>query len=115
MFLKHPVKHGIVVVLVALNGVAMLTHTKNNQTHFRGLGKIALKQALLWQLVLFLTLTTGGGDRAFAQSASDSVIDRIPQSAAAVDSDRGDNLFLIQMLYAGAIVWIISLMVSGKN
>ena len=93
----------------------MFTRTKNNQTHLRGSRSAVLKQALLWQLVLFLTLTAGWGDRAFAQSASDSVLDRIPESVAAVGRDRGDNLFLIQMLYAGAIVWIISLMRSGKN
>jgi hypothetical protein len=91
----------------------MRTHTENNQTHLRGLGKVALKQALSWQLVLFLTLTAGGGDRAFAQSTSDSVIDQIPQSTAVVVSDRGGNVFLIQMIYAGALVWIISLMSSG--
>jgi hypothetical protein len=91
----------------------MLTHTKNNQTHLRGLRRVALKQALSWQLVLFLTLNAGWGDRAFAQSDSDSVIDRIPQSTAIVVSDRGGNVFLIQVLYAGALVWIISLMSSG--
>jgi hypothetical protein len=92
----------------------MLTHTENNQTHLRGLRRSgALKQALSWQLVLFLTLSAGWGDRAFAQS--DSVIDRIPQSTAVVVRDRGGNVFLVQMLYAGALVWIISLMSSGKK
>ncbi len=91
----------------------MFTRTKNNPMHLRGSGSAVLRQVLLWQLVLFLTFTAGGGDRAFAQSTSDSVLDRIPNSIAAVASDRGDNLFLIQMLYAGAIVWIISLMSSG--
>jgi hypothetical protein len=85
--------------------------------HLRGRGRAAFKQALLWQFVLFLTLTYGWGDRAFAQSASDadSVIDQIPASVAAVASDRGDHLFCVQILYAGAIVWIISLMGSGKT
>jgi hypothetical protein len=91
----------------------MFTCIKNNQTHFRGLGRAALKQVLLGQIVLFLSV--GWGDRAFAQSATDSVIDRIPESAAVVVSDRGDNLFLTQILYAGAIVWIISLMGSDQN
>lgn len=99
----------------------MLTRIKNDQTHFRGLGRSVLKQILLGQLVLFLIVGWGDplrvsqGDRAFAQSTSDSVLDRVPKSVATVVSDRGDNLFLVQILYAGAIVWIISLMGSGMG
>lgn len=66
----------------------MLTRIKNDQTHFRGLGRSVLKQILLGQLVLFLIVGWGDplrvsqGDRAFAQSTSDSVLDRVPKSVA---------------------------------
>lgn len=93
----------------------MLTHFKNHQTHFRGLRKAALYKAFLWQLALSLTLTAGWGDRVFAQASSDSVLERFPQSVAAVGSNGGNDLLWVQILYAGAIVWIITLMRSGKS
>lgn len=96
-----------------LEGVEMLTQINHDQWHLRELGRAALRQVLLWQFVL--CLTAGCGDRAFAQAASDSVIDQIPASASAIVSDQGSNLFLAQILYAGIIVWIISLMGSGRD
>lgn len=91
----------------------MPTWIKNNQTPSQGLRRAALKQVLLGHLIFFLSV--GWGDRAFAQATSDSVLDRIPESVAVVVSDQGSNLFLARILYAGAVIWIISLMGSGKD
>ncbi|MBW4516119.1 MAG: hypothetical protein KME11_12970 [Timaviella obliquedivisa GSE-PSE-MK23-08B] len=96
----------------------MLTRICNVQAYFRRLGSTTWKQILLGQLILLLGVGWGDplyisqGDRAFAQSASDSVLDRIPESTTAVLTDPDNDLFLSQILYAGVIVWIISLMAA---
>jgi hypothetical protein len=91
----------------------MLMGIKKDQTHFRGLARAAFKPIVLGQLILLLSV--GWASRAFAQSDSDSVIDRIPEATTEVLTDQGNNLFLSQIVYAGIIVWIISLMGSGRD
>jgi preprotein translocase subunit SecG len=45
-----------------------------------------------------------------AQTQTQSVIDRIPTSAAEAMADQGSGTFLIQIIYAAAIIWIVSLL-----
>jgi hypothetical protein len=47
-------------------------------------------------------------DPQFIPQTNESVIDRLPAAAAMVDSGSGS--FLIQILYAAVIIWIVSLM-----
>jgi hypothetical protein len=49
-------------------------------------------------------------DPQFIPQTQESVIDRIPASAAAAMVDSGSGNFLIQILYAAVIIWIVSLM-----
>jgi hypothetical protein len=92
--------------------VGMFTWIKTQKTPARGLKSPVGKQVVLGALVLFLTIA---GDPVLAQSDSDSVIDRIPASATAVVKDQGSTLFLNQVLYAGVIIWVISLLTGGKD
>jgi hypothetical protein len=78
---------------------------------FSGMKRNAVKQFVLGVLVLFLTVS--GGEQANAQA--DTVIDRLPETTAAVVRDQGNSLFLNQILYAGIIIWVISLLVGRKD
>ena len=91
----------------------MVTCIKTDQRHLQGLVRVAWKPVLLGQLILCLSL--GWGDRAFAQSNSDSVLDQIPESAAALVNYQDNNQFLPQILYAGVIVWVISLIENRRG
>lgn len=70
------------------------------------------RQIILGMLVLFLAV---GGERAQAQGQADTVIDRLPETTAAVVRDQGNSLFVNQIVYAGIIVWVISLLVGKKD
>jgi hypothetical protein len=48
------------------------------------------------------------------QSVSQSVIDRIPTSASAAMADQGSGTFLIQVIYAAVLIWIVSLIRVSK-
>jgi hypothetical protein len=80
---------------------------------FLGMKSNAVKQVLLGLLVLFLTIDAG--EQALAQAQADTVIDRLPETTAAVVRDQGNDLFVNQILYAGIIIWVISLLVGKKN
>jgi hypothetical protein len=89
----------------------MFRQTRIRLIHVSGMKRNAVKQVLAGMLVLFLTV--GVGERANAQA--DTVIDRLPETTAAVVRDQGNSLFLNQILYAGIIVWVISLLVGQKD
>jgi hypothetical protein len=93
--------------------IGMFTRTQIKKMYFLGLKRTALKRVFLGVLVLFLTAGMGG--RAMAQAQADTVIDRLPETTAAVVRDQGNPLFVPQVLYAGVIIWIISLLVGSKN
>jgi hypothetical protein len=86
-----------------------------NVYHFEEKGmftRTGTRQIILGALVLFLAV---GGDRAIAQAQADTVIDRLPETTAAVVRDQGNSLFVNQIVYAGIIVWVISLLVGKKD
>jgi hypothetical protein len=93
--------------------IGMFTRTIAKRVYFSGSKRTALNYVFLGLLVLFLT--AGVGDRAVAQSQADTVIDRLPETTAAVVRDQGNSLFLNQILYAGIIVWVISLLVGKQD
>jgi hypothetical protein len=86
-----------------------------NVYHFEEKGmftRTGTRQIILGALVLFLAV---GGERAQAQAQADTVIDRLPETTAAVVRDQGNSLFVNQIVYAGIIVWVISLLVGKKD
>jgi hypothetical protein len=48
-------------------------------------------------------------DPQFPTQTNESVIDRLPATAAAAMVDSGSGTLLIQMIYAAFIIWIVSL------
>jgi hypothetical protein len=50
-----------------------------------------------------------------AQAETQSVIDRIPASAAEAMADQGSGTFLIQIIYAVVLIWIVSLIRGTKS
>jgi hypothetical protein len=97
----------------------MVTRTRTGFMRFAATKNSAVKQIALGALVLFLTI--GAGDpcgtceAARAMAQADTVIDRLPETTAAVVRDQGNSLFVNQILYAGIIAWVISLLVGRKN
>jgi hypothetical protein len=74
---------------------------------FTDLKKIGLTAALT------LTMISVPASPALAQEPS--IIDRIPSTTTTVVTEAGGSTFLAQLIYAGVIVWIVSLLRSGKR
>jgi hypothetical protein len=89
----------------------MFTRTKVKKMHLSMFRETALKPLFWGLLVLFLAV--GRSDRAIARA--DTVIDRLPETTTAVVQDQGNSLFLNQVLFAGIVVWVISLLVGKKD
>jgi hypothetical protein len=50
-----------------------------------------------------------------AQAETQSVIDHIPTAASEAMADQGSGTFLIQIIYAMVMIWIVSLIRGTKS